>query len=728
MDKFIELPSKIVGVTVYRNGARVTRACALVRDEAGFPSAVLVSDLPLALEDDSVRVRVETDESGAPPIARRFRSVLDTVKGAAESQESLRNALLQQDIEVKQCEKHIETLMGFRKALFSSGMKERPEGKRGEPPIESPLECRLRWTEFRRKRLCDLDLDIERQKDRRRELSEKRDALSAKLNESSSAERPRATELRKAIAITLDVTAADAKESTLFVEYLVPGARWAPCYDVSMKKGGDLRLSLRATVAQRSGEDWTGVALSLSTALPKRFSALPELKALKVGKRQAVRKRGPRKVESVEALYADYDAALSKIPRQSAFQDATATTGASQIPDAEPIPRPAPPPPQAGGMIPPPSFAMPVAAAPAAPPAEATMLRAASFAMPKRAASFAKRRAPSNLTDASSEMESSLRNERSSGMFGSAAVAEEEAELVPEAALLDFGSLRMGAPDSKSRGKIQPLSASERSRELLMFQSVEVHINILQLMQAAQADAAEVTCAELPTQEVRAKSEIAFDCIYESDHLVDIPSDGQSHTVMLQGANAHFELRYVAVPREEMQVFRLLCFTNPFPFPLLKGRVDVSAEGKMLPSGEIFATPASGKAELRLGAEQRIKISRNTDFKEEAAGLLRGQTSFVHTIDIKLVNHLSETAEVEVRERIPVTREKEENIKTAVRKVEPSWEPFEQRELPPSGSPLKGGYAWTVLLDPGEEKRLFVEYAVTVPAKEQLVGGNRREA
>jgi hypothetical protein len=224
MDKFVELKSKIVSVTVYRTGARVTRAAKIIRGDAGFHTSVSVANLPLALEDGSVRVRVEASEQGAPLTARNFRVVLDTVKGAFESPDSLRNELEAQAIEVRKSEKLLEILNGFKNSLLSSSMKERPGGKRGEPPIESPVECRLKWIEFRRNRLSQLELRIEKQKALYRELAKKRDALSAKLNEASNAEGPRATELRKALVLTLDVGEADANDATLYIDYLVPGA------------------------------------------------------------------------------------------------------------------------------------------------------------------------------------------------------------------------------------------------------------------------------------------------------------------------------------------------------------------------------------------------------------------------------------------------------------------------------------------------------------------------
>ena len=65
------LRSRIEAVTVYRCGARITRVAELSKNGA-YPPQVTVGDLPLSLDDASVRVRVESvDRNMAPPVANR---------------------------------------------------------------------------------------------------------------------------------------------------------------------------------------------------------------------------------------------------------------------------------------------------------------------------------------------------------------------------------------------------------------------------------------------------------------------------------------------------------------------------------------------------------------------------------------------------------------------------------------------------------------------------------
>src|SRR6202012_4401018 len=72
------------------------------------------------------------------------------------------------------------------------------------------------------------------------------------------------------------------------------------------------RLQLRAAIAQRSGEDWRGVKLSLSTANLERATELPELRSLRIGRAQpAPPKSGWREPPpGLDELFGSFDASV----------------------------------------------------------------------------------------------------------------------------------------------------------------------------------------------------------------------------------------------------------------------------------------------------------------------------------------------------------------------------------------------------------------------------------
>ncbi|HYQ79924.1 MAG TPA: DUF4139 domain-containing protein, partial [Anaeromyxobacteraceae bacterium] len=83
-------------------------------------------------------------------------------------------------------------------------------------------------------------------------------------------------ETTKTVAVELSAERAGTLE--VEVSYLVPQAGWRPVWDARLSpEKGTVDLSLSGSVEQRSGEDWSGVRLALSTAQPGRGLQLPEL-------------------------------------------------------------------------------------------------------------------------------------------------------------------------------------------------------------------------------------------------------------------------------------------------------------------------------------------------------------------------------------------------------------------------------------------------------------------
>jgi hypothetical protein len=57
-----------------------------------------------------------------------------------------------------------------------------------------------------------------------------------------------------------------------------------------------------------------------------------------------------------------------------------------------------------------------------------------------------------------------------------------------------------------------------------------------------------------------------------------------------------------------------------------------------------------------------------------------------------------------------------------VGKVEPPWEDWQ-----PEDSLLRGAHRWQLTLAAGEVRTLRAAYTISISAKHELVGGNRRE-
>src|SRR5262249_19176029 len=111
-------------------------------------------------------------------------------------------------------------------------------------------------------------------------------SLKDRASRSTTARNAKEHELHKTVIVTLDGAATEAG-AKLLLEYQVPGARWAPAYALYLGQGGaGAELVVRAAVAQRTGEDWLNARLVLSTADPEKWTELPELKSVRIGRAQ----------------------------------------------------------------------------------------------------------------------------------------------------------------------------------------------------------------------------------------------------------------------------------------------------------------------------------------------------------------------------------------------------------------------------------------------------------
>ena len=98
-------------------------------------------------------------------------------------------------------------------------------------------------------------------------------------------EQDRAQKPPSKLEVRIELAAAAATKATLRVTYAVRNARWAPLYDARLDTGAKdrkpaLELVRRAEITQNTGEDWSNVALGVSTVRTARGGSAPDLNSL----------------------------------------------------------------------------------------------------------------------------------------------------------------------------------------------------------------------------------------------------------------------------------------------------------------------------------------------------------------------------------------------------------------------------------------------------------------
>ncbi|MBI4954923.1 MAG: DUF4139 domain-containing protein [Myxococcales bacterium] len=295
--------------------------------------------------------------------------------------------------------------------------------------------------------------------------------------------------------------------------------------------------------------------------------------------------------------------------------------------------------------------------------------------------------------------------------------------VAPRDELLAYAALRLPAAGAPERGR---LGLADLGARYLEGEEVTAlgDLDVGSLLDVAGAEA--VTDGVPPARHRFAWSD-DYDYAYRADAPVDVLADGALRSVFVTAAELPVGLTYVAVPREKSDVYRLARLDNPLASPLLPGPIDVYVAGDFVVTSDVPFTPPRVSLRLGLGVEQAIKVARNTRYREESKGLLGGATALRHEIAIDVHNHLPVPATLEVRERIPVARDGDDEIKVEVKELAPPWQPFEPFPATAERPALKGGHRWQLELAPGGAAALRVVYEVRIASKNELVGGNRRE-
>lgn len=103
-------------------------------------------------------------------------------------------------------------------------------------------------------------------------------ALTAQINEQTAAlNRAQALANQPAKYVTVDVVAAREGRAELALEYAIPnGATWRPAYNAFLARDGhSVALDVLASIQQHTGEDWSGVRVTVSSVNPTGALALP---------------------------------------------------------------------------------------------------------------------------------------------------------------------------------------------------------------------------------------------------------------------------------------------------------------------------------------------------------------------------------------------------------------------------------------------------------------------
>jgi len=753
-----KLNSKIDKVKVYAEGSTVTRLARLTdipwqSGDIGEDIEVEIVGLPLAIDDASVRVRIEAEPSNQA-IANNIIVTDVRVGLSVPPPDEIPFSSLETEIQTAKAEvAHLKDLQGAisleMTILQELYVPDRPIGEEGKTPPPSPTGARLALANFKDEQK-KLRIQEKRElQEKLRKAQEHLADLQQKQFLASNANVAKEHELRKTIIARLHIgdsqTAALPSPDSLqmVVEYFINGARWTPTYVCRLNSATNTAaIAVRALIAQRTGEDWNGVQIELSTATPTGWCELPELPSLRLGRSQTLpsKKAWRNPPKGAELLFEDYDRQkqnldnerviewidlagepikiptvnqLTDIPKFPFFQRIVTDLGgwekqySSELTEVSTAYSPIPVNSDFGIQ----EEVLQSTFSKSAPTSEKMALRS--------------RQVPSMLRSSSDAPSSLIVPPQADEYRGRGFMPPPEPLFDPSNDIKNYGLMRLADPsNTRQRGKLRIPDTRTLYLESLQRWQMTVNFEIATVLQTALASTfCNPVLPRFGSSNIR-KEAGNFDFVYLGTGRIDVPADGQYHSVALLQENAEIDIRYIVVPREDTNVFRIAQLRNPLQAPLLSGLADVYVDTQYILSTTIATVPPKGQMELALGVEQSIKVARNTSFKEVRSGMsLVAFNELRHSIHIAIANRMSRDAKIEVRERIPIPQP-DAKVDVNITQVTPEWEKYEQQER---NAPIKGGYRWRLNVPAGEERELIADYTIKIFVDNELVNGNRRE-
>jgi uncharacterized protein (TIGR02231 family) len=272
----LDAASTVDAVTVYPDGASVTRLITL--ELPAGDTALVARDFPLALDPSSLRVEGEAGAKltigaidarpprAVPPVD--LSEIDRRIEALKDEHANYEGAIAAATARRKFAERFAET--------SPAGIGDKGEAR----PI---AEWRAAFAAVAEE-VASADTAIRDAERKQRDI----DREIARLESDRAIKPPSKLEVR------IDLAAATATKATLRVSYAVRNARWTPLYDARLDTGAKdrkpaLELVRRAEITQTTGEDWSDVALGVSTVRIARGGSAPDLGSLIVQYPQAPR-------------------------------------------------------------------------------------------------------------------------------------------------------------------------------------------------------------------------------------------------------------------------------------------------------------------------------------------------------------------------------------------------------------------------------------------------------
>ena len=264
----LHLESKIDRVTVYPGFALIERLVDVPAQQVGSDFVVALGPLPLSAQPNSFQTQLIGDALAVQGLEMRSRVAAVANSAKTDAMQQQLNELQQELIVLNAKKSGIELQI---QALGNMADYENQSvtSQWGLPGgVSESLE-------FLRAQMTKFNGELHRNDAAIASVDQKMKDIAIQINGVRSDSNEKTRELR------INCFAQRAEAAQIRLTYLVSGASWQPSYDVRISPDmTGVSVKSMGQVNQRSGEDWQGVRLVLSTSMPQIGLDPPEVPLL----------------------------------------------------------------------------------------------------------------------------------------------------------------------------------------------------------------------------------------------------------------------------------------------------------------------------------------------------------------------------------------------------------------------------------------------------------------
>jgi uncharacterized protein (TIGR02231 family) len=272
-----KIKSSIKNVTVFTQGAQVYRSSQVSLNPgvtdlvfSGISPFVNPTSIQAGGKGDFVVLEVKHNvKYSEPPKSTESALPIEILREIKLLEDSLiENGFKKDELTDKKNALQLEKDMIMKNKLANG------EGKSDSLPVLKQA------MEFFRQKLSDINSQLNKTKRDEKKNSDDNQRMTARmedLKKYKNSEDPKTT-YDPVHEIIVTVSADNATEGSVDINYMVSQAGWVPTYDLrSTTASAPVQITYKANVFQSTKEDWTGVKLKLSTSNPNRNNIKPIL-------------------------------------------------------------------------------------------------------------------------------------------------------------------------------------------------------------------------------------------------------------------------------------------------------------------------------------------------------------------------------------------------------------------------------------------------------------------